>query len=150
MAKADELGFSALIKPKIEEIPVEEKVNIPDIKIDNSIDIQKDIDSNISISDKKSIELSKKQTDKKTKNQSNKLEGKVDAKKDNLSDIESSLTELIATRKSKKKNSKVFVGLHLPEDVDEVLTQFKKDTDIDRSEAVASFVRIMLKDYFDK
>ncbi|MGC7873710.1 hypothetical protein ACPUYX_19630 [Desulfosporosinus sp. SYSU MS00001] len=59
---------------------------------------------------------------------------------------DSPLAALIA---SKKKGSKVLVGLHLPEDVDEMLTKFKKDTDIDKSETVATAVRLFLKEYFE-
>ena len=138
MARAEELNFNALIKPSIVEgiqgdgikegnkdIP---KNNISDIKIDNKLDIP--------LANNQVSKISKKKPRKQTS-------------KDSQPEIESPLAALIASKKGKRKVDKVFVGLHLPRDVDEALTQFKKDTDIDRSEAVASFVRILLKDYFE-
>jgi len=122
LAKADEMNFNSLIKPIIDIKP--------DIPIDNKIDIQPDI--------KPVIKKTKKQTIPKEKQKV--IQPAIEP--------QSPMDALIASKK--KGESKVFVGLHLTEDVDRVLTQFKKDTDIDRSEAVTNAVRLFLKDYFDK
>ena len=157
MARAEELNFNALIKPAVvegiqgddikagnesnQDIPVD---NIPDTPSDNKIDNQLDIP----LANHSTSELSKKKTRETSSKRTGKQTSKNDKQKDSQPELESPLAALIASKK-KRKEDKVFVGLHLPRDVDEVLTQFKKDTDIDRSEAVASFVRIMLKDYFE-
>lgn len=156
MARAEELNFNALIKPVVvegiqgddikagnegnQDIPVDNKM---DIQLDNKIDNQLDI----SLDNHKTSKLSKQKTKETPSQKTGKQTSKNDKQKDSQPELESPLAALIASKK-KRKEDKVFVGLHLPRDVDEVLTQFKKDTDIDRSEAVASFVRIMLKDYF--
>jgi len=165
LARAEELNFNALIKPAVvegiqgddikagnesnQDIPVNNKLdisldNIPDTPSDNKIDNQLDIP----LANHSTSELSKKKTRETSSKRTGKQTSKNDKQKDSQPELESPLAALIASKK-KRKEDKVFVGLHLPRDVDEVLTQFKKDTDIDRSEAVASFVRIMLKDYFE-
>jgi len=165
LARAEELNFNALIKPVIvegiqgDDIKVDNESN-RDIRVDSKLDISKnnisdikidskiDNESDIILTNQKASDLSKKKTRDTSIQKAGKQTGKNDKQKHSSQlELESPLAALIASKK-KRKEDKVFVGLHLPRDVDEVLTQFKKDTDIDRSEAVASFVRIMLKDYF--
>jgi len=164
LARADELNFNALIKPAIVEgiqgddikegnesnldILLDNKLDIsPDNKVDISPDNKIDNQLDIPLASQATSDLSKKKTRETSSQKTGKQTSKNDKQKDSQPELESPLAALIASKK-KRKEDKVFVGLHLPRDVDEVLTQFKKDTDIDRSEAVASFVRIMLKDYF--
>lgn len=147
MARAEELNFNALIKPAVvegiqgDDVKAGNESN-KDIKLDNKLDIP--------LVNQPNSEIVKKKTGKTYSQRTGKQTSKNDKQKDSQPELESPLAALIASKKGKRKEDKVFVGLHLPRDVDEVLTQFKKDTDIDRSEAVASFVRILLKDYFDK
>jgi len=149
LARAEELNFNALIKPSIVEgiqgdgIKEGNKSN-KDIPTDNISDILIDSNQDIKIDNKLDIPLANNQISKISKKKPRKQ-----TSKNSQPEFESPLAALIASKKGKRKEDKVFVGLHLPRDVDEVLTQFKKDTDIDRSEAVASFVRILLKDYFE-
>ena len=133
MVKAIDLGFNSLNNDK------DIKKDIP---IDNKIDIQPDISSTDLITKKKTDNITKKKTIQKDKQK--------DIIKDAtpILETQSPMAALIASKK--KGIGKVFVGLHLPEDVDRVLTQFKKDTDIDRSEAVSTAVRLFLNEYFDK
>jgi hypothetical protein len=131
LAKADELGFNALVKPILDE---------KDNQTDNQIDSNKDIKSD--------IRKDKKQSKKKTSNKSNKKIIPKGNKKNNQKDIPKSPMDILLASK-KKRIIKKFVGLHLPIDVDEALTQFKKDNDIDKSETVAIAIRLFLKDYFD-
>lgn len=164
MARAEELNFNALIKPAVMEGIQGDDINVDnenlDIQVDSKLDISKDniqdikIDSKIDnesdipLTNQTASGLSKKKTRDTSSQKAGKQTSKNDKQKHSQLELESPLAALIASKK-KRKQDKVFVGLHLPRDVDEVLTQFKKDTDIDRSEAVASFVRIMLKDYFE-
>lgn len=140
---------------------------LQDINLDNQLDISLSNQQTSKLSDEITGEISnqtsRKDARNKTSGKGKQKTGKVDDKKDNQKVVplaqldeespqlgpESPMAALIASKKG-RKNEKVFVGLHLPKDVDEVLTQFKKDTDIDRSEAVATAVRLLLKDYFDK
>lgn len=165
MAKADELGFNALIKPTIvdekqediknsnDSVNKDKKDDKSDIQTDNQIDSNQDNSTDIQ-SDKKQI---KKQNDKKLININTQKDNKKDKQKNNQKNIKKSISKdtpespmdiLIASKK--KSIVKKFVGLHLPLDVDNALIQFKKDTDIDKSEAVAYAIRLFLKDYFKK
>jgi len=156
LAKADELGFNALIKPintEVNKVDNEKESNNDgsldnksDNLIDNKIDTQPDILKDIDKSTKKVDKVSEKQTNRKE----NKRNNQDDIKKGILKETplpESPMAALIASKK--KGVVKKFVGLHLPSDVDDVLTQFKKDTDIDKSEAVTEAVKLFLKDYFE-
>ena len=151
MAKADELGFNALIKPILDENEVndvdnkdKDKDSQLDIKTDNQIDSNKDITKDKKQNKNKADNKSKKVTVQKD-NKKNIQKGN---KKDTPKDISKSPMDILLASK-KKRIVKKFVGLHLPSDVDEALTQFKKDNDIDKSETVAIAVRLFLKDYFD-
>ncbi len=165
MAKADELGFNALIKPILEENQVDdgdndninkEQDSQSDINIDNQIDNKEDIQSDIPKDNKQDISKDKKHNKKKIDNKSNKTNTQKDNKKniqkdngrDTSKDISKSPMDILLASK-RKKIEKRFVGLHLPVDVDEALTQFKKDNDIDKSETVTIAIRLFLKDYFD-
>jgi len=141
LAKADELGFNALIKPILDENEVDNQSdNQIDNQIDNKIDSNKDIQSDIPKDIPKDKNQNNKKADKKSKN--------TTTQKDIKKDISKSPMDIFLASK-KKKIIKKFVGLHLPSDVDDALTQFKKDNDIDKSEVVAMAVRLFLKDYFD-
>jgi len=151
LAKADELGFNALIKPILDENEVndvdnkdKDKDSQLDIKTDNQIDSNKDITKDKKQNKNKADNKSKKVTVQKD-NKKNIQKGN---KKDTPKDISKSPMDILLASK-KKRIVKKFVGLHLPSDVDEALTQFKKDNDIDKSETVAIAVRLFLKDYFD-
>jgi hypothetical protein len=118
-----QLKSNPVVEPDIQKDI--QKDNKLAIKEDSQTDIQADIESDIhtdtGIVDKKSGKTKKAQ-----------------------------LAAFIASKKSKKKDTKVFVGLHLPEYINEILTQFKKDTDTDKSEAVVIALRLYLKDYLDE
>jgi hypothetical protein len=152
LAKADELGFNALIKPILNENQVNNENNNIDKNKDNQSDIKKDNQSDIPKDNKRDIQKDNKKNEKKannkTKNATIQKNNQQDIKRDIPKDISKSPMDILLASK-KKKIVKKFVGLHLPSDVDDALTQFKKDNDIDKSEVVAIAVKLLLKDYFN-